>query len=66
MPIFIRRESLLTSPTPTFRNWLVYYSDTDPSKRINEVREANDRPDLLPDSLLGYGAAEIELTKLLS
>jgi hypothetical protein len=59
MPVFIRREPI------TLRNWLVYYSNTDPSKVISEVRETHDRPDLLPDSLSGYGAAEIKLTKLL-
>lgn len=59
MPIFIRREPI------SLRNWLVYYADTDPSKRIKEVQEPNDRPDLTPDSLSGYGAAEAKLTKLL-
>ncbi len=61
MPIFVRRE-----PFPPNRNWLVYFADKDPNKRINEVSESNDRPDLPADSLSGYGAAEIKLTKLLS
>jgi hypothetical protein len=59
MPIFIRREPV------TFKNWLVHFSDTDPNKRIREVAAPNDRSDLPEDSLSGYGAAEIKLTKLL-
>jgi hypothetical protein len=60
MPIFIRREVL-----PPYRNWRVYFSDTDPTKRIKEELETNERPDLPEDSLAGSGAAEIILTKLL-
>jgi hypothetical protein len=59
MPIFIRREPI------TLRNWLVIFSDTDPTKRIKEIEEPTDRPDLRSDSLYGYGAAEIEMTKIL-
>jgi hypothetical protein len=60
VPVFVRRERF-----PPYKNWLVYYSDTDPNERINEVPESNDRPDLPADSLSGYGAAETKLTKLL-
>ena len=60
MPIFIRREPI------SFRNWRIFYSDTDPSHRIKEVRESSERSDLQEDSLYGYGAAEIKLTKRLS
>jgi hypothetical protein len=60
MPIFIRYEPI------TLRKWLVFYSDLDPGKRLEEVLEPNDRPDLPRDSLSGSGAAEFELTQLLS
>ncbi|MGD1083150.1 MAG: Imm26 family immunity protein [Verrucomicrobiota bacterium] len=60
MPVFIRRGTL-----PPYVNWLVYYSDIDPAKRLREVREANDRPELRRDSLFGSGAAEILLSQLL-
>ena len=61
MPVFIRRE-----PLPPFRNWRVYFSDTDPTKRIKQELELNERPDLPPDSLSGSGAAEIILTVMLN
>lgn len=60
MPVFIRREPI------SCRNCLVFYSDADPSKRIKETEEPNERPDLQEDSLYGYGAVELTLTKLLS
>ena len=58
IPVFIRREPI------TLRNWLVYYSDTDPRHRVKEVREPNDRPDLREDSLAGYGAVEALLERI--
>jgi hypothetical protein len=61
MPVFIRREIL-----PPFRNWRVYYSDTDPNEVIKEELEPSDRLELPEDILSGYGAAEIRLTKLLA
>jgi hypothetical protein len=60
MPVFIRRGIL--SP---HINWLVYVSDTDPTKTIKEEREPNDRPDLPAECLYGSGAVEIELSKIL-
>jgi len=60
MPVFIRREIL-----PPFKKWRVYYLDADPKKRIREELETDDGADLPTDSLSGYGAAEIKLTKLL-
>lgn len=61
MPVFVRRE--MVSP---FRNWLVYYSDNDPSEIIKEELEPNERSELYEDGLSGSGAAEIKLTKLLA
>jgi hypothetical protein len=60
MPIFIRREPF------TLRNWLVHYSDSDPTTVMEEVQEPNERPDLPEDSLSGYGSVEIRLTRLLN
>lgn len=60
MPVFIRYEPI------SLRKWLVYYSDTDPSKRVKEVQELSEKPDLPRDLLAGYGAAEARLSKLLS
>jgi Immunity protein 26 len=60
MPVFIRRGML-----PPYTNFLVFFSDEDPTKRIREEREQNDRPDLPEDSLKGAGAAEITLTKVI-
>jgi Immunity protein 26 len=60
MPVFIRREML-----PPYVNWLVFLSDTDPAKTIKEERTPHDRPDLREESLFGYGAAEMELSKIL-
>jgi hypothetical protein len=50
---------------PPYANWLVYLSDKDPSKAIREEKSPHDRPDLRDESLFGYGAAEIELSKTL-
>jgi hypothetical protein len=60
MPVFIRRGIL--SP---HINWLVYFSDIDPAKRIKEEREPNDRPELSSESLFGSSAIELELSKIL-
>jgi hypothetical protein len=61
MPVFIRRGILAP-----YVNWRVYSSDTDPAKTIREEREPNDCPELARESLFGYGALEIELSKLLA
>ena len=59
MPDFARRD-----PLGRMKPRLVRYSDDDPSRR--EAEYAIDDDSGLPtDSLSGYGAVEIKLTKLL-
>ncbi|PWU12030.1 MAG: hypothetical protein C5B50_22215 [Verrucomicrobia bacterium] len=60
VPVFIRRE-----PLPSGTNWRVYFSNDDPSTRVREEPEPDDRPELPADSLSGHGAAELKLTALL-
>jgi Immunity protein 26 len=60
-PVFIRRE-----PLPPFRNWRVYYSETDPGVTVKEEIETSERPDLPLAGSSGYGAVEIKLTRLLA
>lgn len=61
MPVFVRREIL-----PPFRNWRVYYSETDPNITLKEEIEPDERPDLPTAGSSGSGAIEIILTKLLA
>ena len=58
-PLFLRRDPL------SRRAWIVHYSDLDPSLVESEIPTSYDTK-LEKDSLLGAGAAEIELTELLS
>ena len=60
MPVFVRRDPI------SRKAWKVYYSDTDPNLPVSEVRTSYDDTSLRKDSLYGAGAAEIELTELLS
>jgi hypothetical protein len=58
MPDFVRRDPL------SKRAWLVRHSDTDPGITESE-HPINFDSDLPTESLSGYGAVEIKLTKLL-
>jgi hypothetical protein len=58
MPDFVRRDEL------SRRAWLVRYSDDDPNRKELEYPTHFDSK-LQRDSLYGYGAVEIALTKLL-
>ena len=58
-PDFVRRDPLGRS-----KPVLVRYSDDDPM-RIEAEYRIEDDSGMLPDSAYGYGAVEIELTKLL-
>jgi hypothetical protein len=60
MPVFIRRDQVLQ------KAWRVYYADTDPSSVIREEPEPCEANSLPRASLFGAGAAEIELTELLT
>ncbi len=59
MPDFVRRD-----PLGKRKPVLVRYSDTDPM-RIEAEYPVDDDKGLATDSLSGYGAVEIKLTKLL-
>jgi hypothetical protein len=58
MPEFVRRDPL------SRKAWAVRHSDTDPSQTESEYPTDFDSA-LMTDSLSGYGAVEIKLTKLL-
>ncbi len=60
MPPFIRRADSLK------RAWRATYSEVDPSKLEREEGVPYDTEGLESDSLYGYGATELLLTKLLS
>ncbi|HEY1111332.1 MAG TPA: immunity 26/phosphotriesterase HocA family protein [Opitutaceae bacterium] len=60
MPDFVRKD-LLGRRKPL----IVRYSDTDPSHIVSETPITDDTT-LTADSMSGYGAVEIRLTKLLS
>lgn len=60
MPSFIRRADLLK------RAWRATYFDADPGKLEREESIPYDTPDLESDSLYGYGATEMLMTKLLN
>lgn len=60
MPPFIRRAELLR------RAWRAMYSDADPSKLEREESVPYDTPGMESDSLYGYGATELLMTKLLA
>ena len=59
MPDFATRE-----PLGKPRIWLVRYSDNNPNHRV-ETKLIDDDSGLDTDSLYGYGAVEITLTKIL-
>jgi hypothetical protein len=59
MPSFIRRADALQ------RAWRATYSEQDPSKLEREESVPYDTSGLESDSLYGYGATELLLTKLL-
>jgi hypothetical protein len=59
MPDFVRRD-----PLGKIKPRLVRYSDTDPNKILEEY-PVDDDSGLEVDSLSGYGAVEIKLSKLL-
>jgi hypothetical protein len=59
MPPFVRKDSL-GRKLPK----LVRYSDDDP-RHVEAEQVASDVAGLGPDSLSGYGAVEIKLSKLL-
>lgn len=57
MPDFVRRDDL------SGKAWLVRYADDEPNRVVAEYPTGFDST-LTPDSLLGYGAVEVVLTKL--
>ena len=59
MPLFVRRD-----PLKKREPVLVRYSDTDP-RHIETERPIDDNAEMISDSMYGYGAVEIKLTKLL-
>jgi hypothetical protein len=59
IPPFIRRADIVK------RAWRAYYLDSDPGKLEREESVPYDTDNLESDSLYGYGATEILLTKLL-
>jgi hypothetical protein len=59
MPQFVRKDELCN------RAWRVYYSDNDPAQLVKEEPEPLDSK-LERHGLLGYGAAEILVTKRLN
>jgi hypothetical protein len=60
IPSFIRRADLLK------RAWRATYSDADPGKLEREESVPYDTPGLESDSLYGYGATEMLMSKLLT
>lgn len=60
MPTFIRRADVVQ------RAWRATYSETDPSKLEREESVPYDTVGMESDSLYGYGATELLLTKLLN
>ena len=60
MPAFIRRNESLQ------RAWRATYADADPAKLDREESVPFDTPGLESDSLYGYGATELLMTKLLT
>ena len=60
MPAFIRRADALQ------RAWRATYSEADPSKLEREESVPYETAGLESDSLYGYGATELLLTKLLA
>ena len=59
MPSFIRRNESLQ------RAWRATYADADPAKLDREESVPFDTPGLESDSLYGYGATELLMSKLL-
>ena len=59
MPAFIRRNESLQ------RAWRATYADADPAKLDREESVPFDTPGLESDSLYGYGATELLMSKLL-
>lgn len=59
MPSFIRRNESLQ------RAWRATYADADPAKLDREESVPFDTPSLESDSLYGYGATELLMSKLL-
>jgi hypothetical protein len=60
MPAFVRSE------LSTGRRWRVEYDDGDPNHVLSEARLPSTAEGLERDSVLGSGAVELQLTKLLS
>lgn len=60
MPAFIRRADVVQ------RAWRAIYSEIDPSKLEREESVPYDTTGMESDSLYGYGATELLLTKLLN
>lgn len=60
MPPFIRRNESLQ------RAWRACYADADPAKLDREESVPFDTPGLESDSLYGYGATELLMSKLLA
>jgi hypothetical protein len=58
MPLFVRREGR--------RAWLVHYADDNPNSRVAEEPALSQASDVEIDSLFGFGAAEVVLTKALT
>ena len=59
MPAFARTE------LPDGRRWRVEYDDSDPNSVLSEARLQGNTDCLERDSVLGAGAVELQLTKLL-
>jgi len=59
MPLFVRKD-----PFKKRKPVQVRYSDTDP-RRVETENPIDDDADMISDSMSGYGAVEIRLTKLL-
>lgn len=60
VPEFVRRDEL------SRKAWKVVYSDCDANVVVSEVRTAYEETGLERDAVLGAGAAEIVLTRLLA
>lgn len=59
VPEFVRRDEL------SRRAWTVVYSDCDANVVVSEVRTGYEETDLERDAVLGAGAAEVVLTRML-
>jgi len=58
MPVFVRHEGS--------KAWLVYYADDNPNRRVAEEPAPLQINDVGRDSLYGFGAAEVVMTKVLT